>query len=163
MHGSISTLPELSSHGPIFLSNKEDSDHNISFLVLAVNCAIHLNWLGMTATCIWLQTPETHIKNLQQIVKSILIVQFYTPQLFYSIYSYGNNDVCMILSEILNFNLQANLHQNHELCFKIVRFEVYNYYHNNHHLQFKIPISNTMLIYFTISKDILVENKLQFQ
>jgi hypothetical protein len=132
VHCNISTLPELSSHSPIFLSNKKDSDHNISLLVLAVNCAIHLNWLGITVTCIWLQTAETNIKNLIQIVKSILFLQFYTPQFRYYIYSYGGNNIYVILSKILNFNLQADIQPPKSLSL------LYNYYHNNHHLQFKI-------------------------
>jgi hypothetical protein len=79
-YSNISTLPELSSRVPTFLSNKEDLYHAILFPILSVNCAILPHWLSITATCVWLQIAETKIKDTNEVAVSILFLQSYSLQ-----------------------------------------------------------------------------------
>jgi hypothetical protein len=85
-YSNISTLPELSSSGPTFLPKKKDLDYGISFPVLPVNCVSPPHSLGITATCVLLQIAETKIKDISEMVISILSSRFYKLQSSYLIY-----------------------------------------------------------------------------
>jgi hypothetical protein len=90
---NTSTLHELSSSGSTFLPKEEDSDYDISFPVLPVNCLSPPHSLGITAACVLLQIAE-----ISEMVVSILFSRFYNLQFSYLM----NRDNDVILPKIMN-------------------------------------------------------------